>query len=110
MPQVIETRSDLPWYDLQVDLDGVTVTLELRWNVHVGAWYLAVLDADAVDTLQAGIRVVADFPLSAYWTGRTPPGALVAIDTAGDGRDPGVDDLGSRVVLVYFTAAELAAA
>lgn len=108
MPLVIPLPSGLPNFDVQADLDGTTYTLALRWNVRLGAWFLRVLDAQGVVVLLGDQRLVADFPLAAYVTGRSPPGFLAAVDTSGAGMDPGFDDLGSRVILRYTTAAELA--
>ena len=103
----IPTRSDLPFYDLQVTLDGVTYTLEFRWNVRAAGWFMAILDAEGVNVLRAGIRLVANWPLEAYRADRQPRGVLMALDTSSSGLDPGRDDLGDRVQLVYISADEL---
>ena len=109
MPFTIPLRDDLPFFDLHVSLDDATYTLQLRWNVREGAWFMDVLDQQGEALLLAGLRLVASFPLTAYVTDRKPPGDLVVIDTTGAGADPGRADLGTRHALVYFTAAELAA-
>lgn len=95
------------FFDLQAVLDGVTYTLQFRWNVRLEAWFMDILDEQGVTMLLAGLRLVANWPLGAYNTGRQPPGAFVAFDTSGEGLDPGLDDLGDRVQLKYFTAEDL---
>jgi hypothetical protein len=108
MPIEIPTRSDLLFYDLQHDLDGSTYTLELRWNVRGQAWFMKVLDAEGVNILQGDIKLVANFPLGAYTTGRSPPGVFMLIDTSGNEEEAGETDLGSRHKLLYWTEAEIA--
>lgn len=97
-----------PYFDMQVALEGITFTFQIRWNARASAWFLDVLDATGTNLLRAGIRLVADWPLDAYAPKRTPSGALVAVDSSGAGRDPTVDDLGLRVKLLYFSSVELA--
>lgn len=99
----------LSFFDVQVPLDNVTYTLEFRWNVRNLAWYLNVWDESEQTIYLAGQRLVAQYPLGAWLTGRNPPGALYVIDTSGLGQDPGLSDLGIRHQLYYATAAELAA-
>jgi hypothetical protein len=101
----------LTYFDAQAPLDGVTYTLSFRWNVRASGWYLDIWDETGTVLYVAGVRVVANYPLCAYFTGRQPPGHLVFVDTSGQGLDPGLSDLGSasaRVQLYYLTAAELA--
>lgn len=98
---------DLPFFDLQAVLDGVTYTLQFRWNVRLGAWFVTVLDGEGATVIVGDTALRVAFPLNAYFTGRQPPGAFVLMDTAGAGVDPGLVDLGQRFKLVYFTAAAL---
>ncbi len=115
MPLTVPVRSDLPFFDLQATLDGVTYTLAFRWNVRLGAWFLTVLDSDSSNVLVGDTALRVNFPLSAYMSTRQPPGQFVVIDSSGQGLDPiaiSLDrsfatDLGKRCKLVYFTAAEL---
>lgn len=104
---VVPLRSDLPFFDLQAVLDGTTYTLQFRWNVRCSAWFMDVLDETADNVLVGGLQLVVDFPLGVYQTGRNPPGVFMLIDASGLGLDPGINDLGQRVRLLYFTAAAL---
>lgn len=101
---VLPAHSDSAFYDFEVDLEGRTYTVELRWNARSAAWYLTLRDA-AGAILVAGRKVV----LGAGLLGRSPapglpPGGIVAIDTSGADLDPGRNDLGTRVALVYYEA------
>jgi hypothetical protein len=107
VPQLIPTRSDLSLYDLQVVLEDVQYTLQFRLNVRMGAWFMSVLDGEGVVPIMTGARIVVNWPLWAYFTGRDPAGAFVAVDTASTGADPGPDDMGARVQLVYYSSEEL---
>lgn len=106
---MLPLRPDLPHYLFQVELEGRTYTLELRWNERAAGWFLSVLTADEVPILQ-GRRVVVGFPLLARFRDfRLPPGELEAIDTTGAGRDPGLTELGARVQLMYTDSTSLPA-
>lgn len=93
-------------FRLSVELDGRRWGFEFRWNHRAEQWVMAVLDGDG-NRVVSGIRVVLFFDLldrfRAYAT--LPPGRLIAMDTSGQNLDPGLADLGRRVVLVYRSAA-----
>ncbi len=95
------------FFDLRATLDDVAYTLEFRWNVRLEAWFMSIFDSEGTTPIRTSIRLVANWMLASYNTGRTPPGAFVAYDTSGQGIDPGLADLGDRVQLHYLTAADL---
>jgi hypothetical protein len=101
-----------PIYDLtfQVELDQVTYTLTFQWNVRDGGWYLTIADAVG-NPILGSQRVVVDFPigLNQSYNPSMPPGSIQFIDTSGQGLDPALDgsDLGGRVQMLYFDAAEI---
>lgn len=104
----IPTRGDVPYYDIQIPLEGVVYTLEFRWNVRANAWFMAILDETGERPYATGLRLVVDWPLSAYTTGRQPPGIFVALDTSNQSRDiEQIDELGARVRLVYISETEM---
>lgn len=112
----IPLRSDLPFFDVQAVLDGVTYTLEFRWNTREGFWYMHIL-TEGGDPILMGIKCVVAWPLARRTPDpRRPLGVLSFIDTGGGQVDPSYDpatgkgDLGDRVQLLYFEAAELPAA
>lgn len=118
------TADDASRFTLQAQLDGATYTLAFRWNertprtaidgtVSSGSWFMNVLDAEGVNALMVGIRLSVDYPTTKNIVGRTPPGSFVAVDSGaaiGNGVDPGFDDLGNRVKLFYYSAAEVGGA
>ena len=96
-------------YEIQAEIEGVIYTLHLRWNERASAWFLDVLDAEGENMLRAGIKLVTDFPLGYEKRDRSPPGAFVIIDTTGGYMEPTFESLGAGSLLVYLTAAEIAA-
>lgn len=98
-----------PHHSLQVELDGVTYTLDIRWNERDLAWYVELQDAEE-QRLVAPRKVVLGFPLFArfYTNPLVPKGQFMAVDTSNTDQEPTLADLGSRVQLVYVTAAEIA--
>jgi hypothetical protein len=98
-----------PHFTVQLELEGVTYGLELRWNTVDEAWYLSVLNGEGV-LIIAGRKVVIDFPLlSRFADARLPPGEFFAVDTSGNHEDATFEDFGTRVKLLYFESTELAA-
>ena len=100
--------SDPNRYDFiqQADLDGSTYSLRFRWNGDSGGWYLDILAADKTPIL-CGSRLVVNFPIGSRFRDLgLPPGRIFALDTTGQGIDPGEEDLGTRVQVYYFDAAE----
>lgn len=105
----IPLRVGVPFYDLQVPLDGTTYTLQVRWNTRYSAWYMDVLDEQGSTMLVGGLALLLGAAISAKVTGRPYPGFFVMLDTSGTNVDAGFSDLGDRVLLEYLEAADLAA-
>ena len=96
----IPVTSTEPSSSVDVMLDDKAFSIETRWNDRDGAWYLSLYDADG-EAIITGRRVVADWDLLLrVQDARRPTGRLLVVDTTGAG-DPGRDDLGDRVQLVY---------
>ena len=98
-----------PHFEQRMTLDGEYYTLRFRWNERTAQWKLHVGDGDG-NPVAHGIALVAN-----NWAGMhvrylagMPPGAFALLDTTGRGVDPGFDELGQRVVVMYVTEAELA--
>jgi hypothetical protein len=101
---VIPTRTDLEFYTEQVELGGVVYRLTFAWNLRDSAWYMSIADVDGV-AIVSGIRIVVDYPLlNSVSNADRPTGLLLAIDTSGAGLDPGLEDLGDRVLLMHEEA------
>lgn len=97
----------IPNYRMGTTLNGSQYILDVRWNGRDGAWYLDILEQDETPIVN-GVKIV----LGCYLARRCShplfrEGVLVAIDTAGTRTDAGIDDLGTRVVVRYFTIEEV---
>jgi len=89
-------------------------TFVLDWNTYAEAWSMSILvgqGEQAGTPLLRGVFVrVGENLLRHHTDERLPDGALVPVDLSGEDRDPGRDDMGSRVKLVHLTAEEVASA
>lgn len=104
--RIIPASTELSHYTMQVELDRVLFLLTFRWNEREGYWYLSIADSNGVD-VATGIKIVINTPLlrRCVSAGR-PTGELIALDAATNtSGDPGLNELGGRVVLVYEEAA-----
>lgn len=95
-------------FTMTVELEGSLYRLTYSWMGRTASWYLDVATL-AEDPILSGVRLVLNWPLwGRLRDDRLPPGHLFALSMADDS-EPGQDDLGSRVRLVYYTAAEVEA-
>lgn len=104
----IPARTDLPDYQMEIALDGLTYSLRLRWNTREQAWYLTLLD-ETDDPIQdfCNVKVVVNAPIGSRSVDpRRPPGFFVAMDSTNLHTDPGFTDLGDRVQLYYLEASD----
>lgn len=92
----------------RVPLDDEYFVLTFRWNHRAQRWYMDVADTTGV-MVASGLAVCADTPLTAHLAGydRMPRGILVAVDGTDSGIDPGLEELGQRVKIVYLEEADL---
>lgn len=98
-----------PNFTIDVDMDGVTYTLQFKWNARAPGWFVSISTSTG-EVLVLARRLPVNWPL--WWRNRDPllpSGYLMLNDTTGADLDPGVEDLGARVQVVYVTAAEVAA-
>lgn len=106
--ELLPTRVDgANWYDFQVTLENIVFTFEFIWNDREGSWYMNLYDTNS-NPLVSGLKVVLNVPLLARFVSTSlPNGDLIATDTTGQDLMPGLQDLGDRVVLGYFSNAEI---
>lgn len=92
-------------------LDGITYTFRFRYNERGGAFYFDMLDADE-NVIICGRKIVVSWPLFGWREvdTRLPGGRLFACDTTDSDTDPTLEDFGTRVVLQYVEAADIAEA
>ena len=89
-------------YDLEVDLGGTVYLIEIRWNTRGEYW---TLDFSTItgEVIATGIKIVSDWDLLGHLSSRhLPVGKLVTVDTSGTGANPGREELGVRVLLMYY--------
>lgn len=117
MPTVLPLVPSIASYRFSSTLEAYTdgaatvpthFIFDVRWNDRAGSWFLDVLSSDETP-IRSGIRLV----LGTILGGRTvslafPAGALIAVDLSNAGQEAGFDDLGTRVVVYYYTVEELA--
>ncbi len=94
-------------YDQRTELDGVEYLLTFRWNARRERWTLSIDGLDGTSIL-TGQTVSLYVPLNRRAVGG-PPGVLLAVPEDASTDPPGLLDLGARVKLQYWTAAEVAA-
>lgn len=101
-----------PEFTQVTSLDGKPYVIGLSWSDRSESWYVDVsLQRDNVnaDPIALGMRVSIGYPvLAGVQTDGRPPGEIFAVDVSTVlGSDPTRYDLGTRVRLVYYDAAEL---
>lgn len=97
----IPVRSDFKAYTIQVDLEGVTYTLNFRFNTRLQNWVMDIADAAGTDLLN-GVVLLTNVALTSYVVkDGLPPGKFICIDESGANRDAGIEDLGNDVKLLY---------
>ena len=110
---VLPTRVDVPHYTFEIELERRTFGFEFLWNDRSKSWSFNLFRDGLYDDahlLLAGRKIVIDLPLLArYRDPRLPAGELCAIDTSGQAQNPGLDELGDRVRLLYFDFADIPA-
>jgi hypothetical protein len=102
----------IPNYRVGTMLGGVQYVLDVRWNGRAsdgaGAWYLDISTSAGV-LIRAGIKIVLGALLGRRSVSPDfPRGVLIAADLSGAGVDATLDDLGTRVVVYFYTFDELA--
>lgn len=103
----IPLPADSDHFDFTVELDGVTYGFEWLWSYRDAAWYFSVNDVNG-NVIVSHRKAVVTFPLlERFRREDLPPGTLLLQDTSRQLRDPTLTDLGSRVLLYYYSPGEL---
>lgn len=107
MIQQLPLRPSIPSYRVGTTLNGRQVLIDARWNGRDAAWYLDML-TEAEEPIVMGMKVVLGVLLGGRTTNTEfPVGVLMASDLSGTGREATLDDLGTRVLVYFYTPEEL---
>ncbi len=108
--EVLTLDSEHEYYESEFTLDGEPYRLLTRYNKRIDSWFASLYDGQG-NPLALGRRITVGNFLFPWLVGRDrPAGQLLAIDTEDRDSDPGHDDLGNRVVIVYIDAESMEAA
>lgn len=120
MPAQIPFQPSIPFANFTVSLSGIQYVIDQAWNprdqaldangvpTSDGAWYFDVSDEQG-NPIRVGIKIVLGAILAQKTVDpRWPFGVFIAQDTSGQGKEAGLDDIGTRVVVWFYTAAEIA--
>lgn len=107
MIQQLPLRPSIPNYRVGTVLNSTPVLLDVRWNARDAAWYLDMLTEDE-DPIAIGCKIVLGVLLGGRSTNPAfPVGVLMAADLSGEGREATLDDLGTRVLVYFYTPEEI---
>lgn len=99
----LPSATDTEAFRFETELEGVIFKFAFQWNERDSHWYMTLADSEGA-AIVSGIKVVARTPLlRGISDARRPPGDIMAYDTTGAG-DPGLEDLGENVLLLYHEA------
>lgn len=108
-PVVLPFVASNPNYRVGTTLNNVTYIFDVRWSTREGAWYFDIRDEDE-SMIRAGVKIVLGALLGRRSAdARFPPGAFETFDLTYTGREAGLDDIGTRVVVLYYSPEALAA-
>jgi hypothetical protein len=94
-------------FEYRVDLEDAEFTLAFRYADRLGQWLLTVTDSDGNKIITSRPCLLGVRMLKGNTKATRPAGDLVFVDTSSSGTEATFDDFGSRVLLVYLTAAEV---
>lgn len=107
--QLLPLEPSIPHYTFSTVISDNTYLFEVRWNARDAAWYMDVAEQDGAPIV-TGVKVVLGANLARRANHKLfTLGAFVAMDTSRTGVDATLDDLGTRVQVVYMTNFEILA-
>jgi hypothetical protein len=94
-------------YSFKVDLDNRPFVFELTFNSRASLWTMTIKN-ESDETLIAGIpiHVKQDLLRQFRYDARLPQGVLMALNVVDGVSDPGLENFGDQVVLVYDEVTE----
>jgi hypothetical protein len=99
-----------PDQPIEITLDGTAYVLRARWNSsdddNAGAWYLDAWEGDGETPIAFGLKLVLGVRIGEVVQHPLFLGGMFLVDDSGTGAEAGLNDLGGRVQLYHFTAAD----
>lgn len=88
-------------YEFRIDLEGSTYNLSLKYNKRENRWYLNIKD-EQDNPIVMGIKMVLNTSLvERFQDDRLPPGTLFLLNQTDINVDPGLEDFGTEIILLY---------
>lgn len=103
IPLILPIASGVAHQEQTLTLDGRRYRLRLDWSGRLDRWAFDLLDSAEVPiVLSGGLVLGTDMLRQVRSSPRTPPGALVLLDTEGQDAEATLFSLGGRHALVYI--------
>lgn len=100
--QELPVTNDPQAYTFQITLDGTPYNLSFHYNKRRSTWHMSIATQNNIDLVN-GVPIFVNWPvLDRYKDTRLPLGTFIALDTTSDTIDPGQDDFGTRVKMLYI--------
>lgn len=103
MPSIIPFVPGEPLQIAPVPLDGQSYVLRVRWNTTDNAWYLDAWERDGTTPIAFGIKLVLGVKLGITYNHALFTAGMFMFPLDDTGAEPGLNDLGVRVLLVHMT-------
>lgn len=101
-------RSDFKSYELTLTLNSVVFILRFYFNTRLNSWVMQLKDSTGTVIL-GGVPVQTNVSIIAqYIYDNFPLGEVVPIDETGEERNPGEEDLGNDIKMIYVEPDEVA--
>lgn len=98
---VLPLQGDADKFTVRTDLLGEEFRFDFLWNERDEHWYFSLFTSTDEPILQGQRVTIGNFVLKNVLFVNRPKGFLIAIDKEGTETDPGRNDLGNRVELVF---------
>ena len=108
MINILPFTPSIPFYRFAVVIDAVVYVFSVRWNTRAEQWAFDISEEDGTSVINGAVVALGAM------MGRTSShelfqnGCIVARDTGNEFKEATLDDLGTRVQVVYIPKADMA--
>ena len=107
MSEILPFQPSISHYEFSTGFVGDEFVFNVRWNGRAESWFIDILARDRTH-IASGLKLVLGTLIGGRSTDpRFPQGVFQVIDLSGDFRDAGFDDLGTRVIVYFYSNTEL---